>query len=246
MKIPQIIHYCWFGEGKKPDIFNQCLDSWKKMCPNYQIIEWSELNFDVNKNDFTREAYEKKDWASVSDYVRIFVLHEFGGVYLDIDVELIKSIEPLLNNDSFVGTEGFASINNGLIYGSKRKDVNLSNLLKIYNDSDKTSLFDNEVRIVTNYFHDNGYRYYSNKVQLVNGCRIYPHEYFCPKPYGAIKEKITDKTYAIHHYNASWVGYKMNNKVRRHIVQGKILRFILTPKLYDYMYNKYLESKGIR
>lgn len=243
MNIPKIIHYCWFGKGQKPDLFYKCINSWKKMCPDYQIMEWSESNFNVNENSFTKEAYQNKDWASVSDYVRLFALHEFGGVYLDIDVEIIKSIDPLLKDDSFIGTEGFASINNGLIYAAKPNDYNVNKLLDLYNKMDNSSLFDNEVKLVTNYFHSNGYKYYSKKVQLVNGCRIYPHEFFCPKLYGSINAKMTKKTYAMHHYNASWVGYKMNHKIRRHIIEGRILRFILTPSIYDYMYSKYLEGK---
>ena len=93
-----IIHYCWFG-GEKPQKVKDCIESWKKFCPSFEIKEWNETNYDVNKNSFLKKCYEARKFAFVSDYARFDILYEHGGLYLDTDVEIIKDISPLLNKD---------------------------------------------------------------------------------------------------------------------------------------------------
>lgn len=93
--IPKVINFCWFGHGKYPDIVEKCIDSWKRNCPDYEIKLWNESNYDVRKNQYVQEAYENKKWAFVSDYARLDILYEFGGFYLDTDVELVKSLDEL-------------------------------------------------------------------------------------------------------------------------------------------------------
>ena len=100
--IPKIIHYCWFGRKPKSEEFNKYLESWKRFCPDYEIKEWNESNFDLNKNDYCREAYEAKKWAFVADYVRLKVLEKYGGIYMDTDVELIKSLDKFLHYNAFM------------------------------------------------------------------------------------------------------------------------------------------------
>ncbi|MEH7419501.1 capsular polysaccharide synthesis protein, partial [Neobacillus drentensis] len=103
--IPKTIHYCWFGEKEKPELVKKCLNSWKETLPDYQIIEWNEKNFDINANKYVKEAYQSGKFAFVSDYVRVFVLYRFGGIYLDTDVEVFKPFDIFLHHSSFWGFE---------------------------------------------------------------------------------------------------------------------------------------------
>ena len=103
--IPKIIHYCWFGNNEKPNIVKKCIASWKEHLKEYEIIEWNEKTFDINSNKFVKEAYEKGMYAFVSDYVRVYALYNYGGIYLDTDVEVKKSFNDLLDNDSIWGFE---------------------------------------------------------------------------------------------------------------------------------------------
>ena len=90
MSIPKVIHYCWFGGGKLDELSQRCLESWKEKLPDYEIKEWNESNFDIKINKFVNEAYEKKYWAFVSDYARLWVVYNYGGIYLDTDVEVLN------------------------------------------------------------------------------------------------------------------------------------------------------------
>lgn len=103
MTIPKIIHYCWFGGKEKPDIVKRCLASWRNHLTDYQFIEWNEINFDINRNVYVKQAYEAGKFAFVSDYARVFALFHFGGIYLDTDVEVFKSFDDLLHHESFWG-----------------------------------------------------------------------------------------------------------------------------------------------
>jgi hypothetical protein len=116
--IPKTIHYCWFGRGPKPKLAERCIASWKKYCPDYEIIEWNEDNFDVNMNGYTRMCIEHKKYAFLSDYVRLWVVEKHGGVYFDTDVELIKPIDTLLHNDAFYCFETAEYVASGLGFGS--------------------------------------------------------------------------------------------------------------------------------
>ena len=103
--IPKIIHYCWFGKNPIPEDAKKCIESWKAYCPDYQIMQWDEDNFDLNCNDYVREAYECKKWAFITDYVRLFAIYNYGGVFMDTDVELLKNIDGFLSASAFTGVE---------------------------------------------------------------------------------------------------------------------------------------------
>ena len=103
--IPKVIHYCWFGNNPKPKMVKKCINSWKKYCSDYEIIEWNENNFDVNYCDYVKEAYEAKKWAFVSDFARLWIIYNCGGIYLDTDVEIIRNLDELLNDKAFFGFE---------------------------------------------------------------------------------------------------------------------------------------------
>ena len=105
--IPKVIHYCWFGKKPLPPLAVNCIDSWKKFCPDYEIIEWNEKNFDINSNTYVREAYENKKWAFVSDYVQLYALYNYGGIYMDTDVQVLKPLDAFLNDQAFSGFEAY-------------------------------------------------------------------------------------------------------------------------------------------
>ena len=116
--IPRIIHYCWFGGKEKPADAKRCIDSWKKKCPNYEIIEWNEDNFNINKYPYAKFCYENKKWAFLSDFARLVVVSEYGGLYFDTDVEIVKSFDDLLKYDAFYGFENNENINTGEGFGA--------------------------------------------------------------------------------------------------------------------------------
>ncbi len=122
--IPKTIHYCWFGDNPKSELIKKCIESWKEFAPDFDIVEWNETNFDISKYKYAKQAYEKKNYAFVSDVARFDVLNTYGGIYLDTDVELIKPIERLLNNNLFMGYDQKGLIATGLIMGSEPKKRN--------------------------------------------------------------------------------------------------------------------------
>ena len=129
--IPKIIHYCWFGNNPKPELVERCISSWKRYCPDYEIVEWNEASFDVHSNLFTEEAYQARKWAFVSDYVRGYALLRYGGIYLDTDMELLKPLDSLLNCTFFAGFEARDSVAAGIIGSIRDNDV-IINYLEYY------------------------------------------------------------------------------------------------------------------
>lgn len=219
----KVIHYCWFGKGKKPTIIEKCMESWTKICPDFKIIEWNENNFDVNICPYVKQAYEAKKYAFVSDYARFYVLNKFGGVYLDTDVELVKSIEPLLENN-FTGFENECSVATGLIMACEKENALCKAMIEEY-DKDKFINDDGSFNLrtvchrVTDWFVANGLKL-DGTTQNVAGYVVYQKEYFNPIDMKTGKLEVTDKTYSIHRYAASWV--KKSDRAR-----GKIYNLIV-------------------
>lgn len=211
--IPKVIHYCWFGGRPLPKEAEHCINSWKKFMPNYKIIQWDESNFDVDSIPYTREAYNAKKYAFVSDYARFCIMFHHGGIYFDTDVEVIKPIEDIVANGNFLGVEQqdekSITINPGLGFGMEKNSLIISDLMKIYQNSNficegGTVKAQNIVEITTDYLLKNGL-VNTSKVQQCCDCRIYPKDYFCPIDYNTRELKITDNTRTIHHYAESWV-----------------------------------------
>lgn len=130
--IPKTIHYCWFGRGEKPELFKKCIQSWKRYAPDFEITEWNEDNFDISKLPFAKEAYDCKKYAFVSDVARLSVIYEYGGVYLDTDVELISEIDCFLKNGAFLFFQNATQINTGMGFGAERKHPIVAAMLKEY------------------------------------------------------------------------------------------------------------------
>lgn len=217
--IPKTIHYFWFGKNEKPPIFYKCLESWKKKCPDYKIIEWNEENFNININAYVSQAYKEKRYAFVSDYARFYILYKYGGIYLDIDVEILKNIDELLSEKVFMGFEDRNQVAPGLITGAQKSEQVIKDVLDIYNNFDEFPNDNHNVcKIVTNYLKENkGLKTDLNEIQRLNGITIYPFEYFCACDIFTKKKCITSKTYTIHHYNGSWLSLKDKtlNQIRK-------------------------------
>lgn len=130
--IPKKMHYCWFGRGEKPKLAKKCIASWRRYCPDYEIIEWNEDNFDVNLNTYTKMCYEQKKYAFLTDYIRLFVVNDHGGIYFDTDVEVLKSFDDLLQNKAFFGFENNEFINTGVGFGAEAQNEVVQQMIKEY------------------------------------------------------------------------------------------------------------------
>ena len=214
--IPKIIHYCWFGNNDKPTIVKKCIESWKENLSDYEIIEWNEETFNIECNNFVKEAYEKKMYAFVSDYVRVYALYNYGGIYLDTDVEVFKKFDDLLENDSFWGFEEEDYIATSTI-GAKKGNK----LIKKFLDSYENKSFLKEdgsidtltnVAIVSKIISNLGVKLDGTFQKVENIAAVYPQEYFSPYDYINCYSKKTDKSYAMHHFYKSWLPFSARLK----------------------------------
>ena len=176
MSIPKIIHYCWFGSKEIPEMEQNCIKSWKEKLPDYEIMFWNEKTFDINKVRYVKEAYEAKKYAFVSDYVRMYALYTYGGVYFDTDVEVIGDISKYLENEAFVGFENKTMVGTGII-GSKKESKILSEMLEYYNNHNFIDEYGNldtttNVQILTKLLKNEGF-VPENKDQELNIIHIY-------------------------------------------------------------------------
>lgn len=205
--IPKIIHYCWFGNGEKNELIQKCIESWKRVCPDYKIVEWNESNFDVNCITYTKIAYKEKKYAHVTDYARLKIIYENGGIYLDTDVELIASPDCLLNDCAFFALQNAGEVATGLGFGAVKGTTVLKELMKsyekkIYNDGEKI-LTETCVDTDSKVFDRLGMKK-ENKNQALGDIKIYSSDYFNPKNFETDAIHITKNTIGIHHYNMSW------------------------------------------
>ncbi len=256
--IPKIVHYCWFGKRDKDEISQKCMKTWKLLeISGYTFVEWNEDNFDINSNQLVNIAYQQKKYAFVADYVRIWALYNWGGIYLDTDVEVFKDFDKFLNYDLFLGMIFNCSIGTAVI-GAKKNNSIMKELLNIYKkckvnvrNTKFVIQFDDFINYIIHNNNDLFTIYFcnrisgfilNNKFKCINNVAIFPKEYF---------EKYTfskKKNYCVHHANGSW--YKSDNEKRKRsaIIVNKILGNIFYDKLrcmlkvrklpYYYLYNK--------
>lgn len=207
--IPKKIHYCWFGGKEKPEDVKKYIASWKKYCPDYEIKEWNESNFDIHENDYCREAYEAKKWAFVSDYVRVKVLYNHGGIYMDTDVELVQSFNSLLDDKVFMGFENDKMISTATI-GSEAHNEFLNEILQAYSkrhfrNPDRSLNMMTNVQLITEILSQNYDLEANGKEQILPpGIHILPMEYFVAKDYWTGWILADSTTYTIHHYDGNW------------------------------------------
>ena len=212
MSIPKKIHYCWFGGNNKPHTALKCIESWKKYCPDYEIIEWNESNIDLNACPlFVQKAYAMKKWAFMTDYIRLKVVYENGGIYLDTDVELLKSLDFLLTQRAYMGCEGANYVNTGLGFGAEANHSFLRKNMDVYEELDPVD--DDGVFVsspcphyTTAVLKNMGVSFPVNEIVEANdGLMLYPNHWFNPYDWKTEKLRIKKETVSIHHYSASWM-----------------------------------------
>lgn len=215
--IPKIIHYCWVGGNPKPQSVLYCIESWKRCCPDYEIREWNETNYDFTKNEYMRQAYEAKKWGFVPDYARLDIVYEHGGIYLDTDVEMVRSFDHLLENECFFGFEdtgdGEYYVNCGHGFGAVRRHEAIRNARDLY-DHLTFSNADGSLNLLASpYFTTQSLRQLGlvqeNRDQELPNVQIYASDVLCPKKFRTGKVHQTARTVSIHHFTASWVDEKI-------------------------------------
>lgn len=235
-KIPKIVHYCWFGNGEKPDNIKAYIASWKEKMPDYTFMEWNEDNFDITASiPYVQQAYEAKKYAFVSDYARIQALYQYGGVYLDTDVAVRKPFEQFLEDQSMVlGFESKRSLLTAFIAVEKEHPY-IGEFLASYENReflkedgsyDMTVINDGFSKLM----EKKGVDLDRNEYQkLVGDIVVYPIEYFCGFDVVNWHEDITENTYTVHYMNSSWVSGSAG--LKRKVIQT--LQKMLGYKTYD-------------
>jgi len=235
--IPKIIHYCWFGRNQIPTEYQHYINSWKKFLPDYEIREWNEDNYDVNCIPFSKEAYEAKKYAYVSDYARLKILYENGGIYFDTDVEMIRPIYDILEKGAWMAFEkninaphAAINVNPGLGFACEAGNPIIHQIMDYYEHNhyilpDGTLQQIPIVPITTNVLKKHGLKISDSPLQL-NNMTIYPWEYFCPIEYLSNKCEINNNTRTIHHYTATWMSWSDKLKMKKGYWATKLKRIL--------------------
>jgi len=206
--IPKIIHYCWFGGAPKSALIEKCMASWRLYLPDYEIVEWNEQRFDVNANLYVKQAYSARKWAFVSDYVRLYAIANQGGIYLDTDVEVFRSLDRFLEHAAFTGFENFKGTLSPItaVMGARRNHPWICELLAEYDQAaflsstdGSASLYTNTRRITTNLVERYGVRIDDTEQVVGDDLHIYPSHTFCN--YGP-------ESYSMHHFNGTWIPWQ--------------------------------------
>lgn len=236
--IPKIIHYCWFGGKPLPEDVKRYISTWHTWCPDYKIQRWDEHNFDITQNQYCKEAYEAKKWAFVTDYVRLKVLYEYGGFYMDTDVEVCRSLNDLRQYNALSGFESKTRIQTGTMGACQNSDW-ISFLLTYY-DQAHFKLEDGSYNLITNVETITKMTTAKYNIRLDGSFQIFgdnnvlfPFEVLCAKNLTTGKIVKTDNTYTIHHFAGSWVSPvgKIRHKVKN--ILAMIIGETMTDKLSD-------------
>lgn len=243
--IPKIIHYVWLGNKELPAMVKKCIKSWKKYCPDYEIKRWDETNLDIDCCKYCRDAYDAKKYAFASDVLRFLILKNEGGIYLDVDVELLKPLDDLLEEKCFMGYECCGKrlyVAPGLIIGSEKNGKVVSEIYQSYLES--SFYVGNDINYetvcvrTTNILIKNYNLEPNGRTVHFDDISIYAPEYFCPLD-GESKEVrfLTEKTYSKHLYLASWVKKPPLHKRFANKMKS-VLRKIIGKKNYNKLKQK--------
>ena len=237
MMIPKKIHYCWLGGNPLPPLAKKCIQSWKKYCPDYEIICWNESNYDFTKHPYMKQALEVKKWGFVPDYARLDILYQHGGIYLDTDVELVKNIDDLLQYKFYAGFESEKVINLGLGFGAEAGHPLLKEMMDDYDnysfikEGGALNLTPSPI-IQSQFLRKYGLKTDNGEIQIIHhDCYIFPQQYMFPKATGLNRYDVRPETYSIHHCAASWMPFKDRLQVRiatffGHELTNKLRQFI--------------------
>ena len=231
--IPKKIHYCWFGRNKLSEKAVRCIESWKRYCSDYEIIEWNEDNYDVYQNPYTTYVYDNKKYAFLSDYVRLQIILQEGGLYFDVDVEVVRPLDELLVHKAFFGFETKEYINTGVGFGAEASNPIVACMLREYDQ-----LLDGKHGTIgcpilnTRALLNHGLKLNGEK-QDIDGAAIYPIQYFNPydDPTGVLNK--TEETFSIHWYAKSW----MNKKT--------IIRSTITKPIHRFLGTDFFKKKEL-
>ena len=207
-KIPKVIHYCWFGGKEIPDRYKEWMDSWRSFCPDYEIIQWNEKNYDINKNRYMKDAYDEKKWGFVPDYARLDIVNTYGGIYLDTDVEIIRNFDDLLYDNAYMGFQSDELVNLGHGFASTSDNELLHEMLEQYETLEFISKNGVLNMLPSPYYQTevlkrNGLKL-NGEQQIIKETVIYPEKMFCAKSAVTMATKILDYTHSIHHFDGSW------------------------------------------
>lgn len=206
--IPKIIHYCWFGKGELPEKARKCIASWKRFCPDYELIQWNEDNYEIPGIPFLKKAYEDRKWSFVTDYVRLDVIHRMGGIYFDTDVELLKPIDELLSYQAYFGFEEAAAVNTGLGFGAEKHCDVLREMMRCYEQllpcqTNEEYVQDTCPIVQTPILEKRGLLL-NGKTQRLGAIMVFSAEYMNPRDFMTGRLQKTENTISIHWYDASW------------------------------------------
>lgn len=232
--IPKIIHFIWFGKNSIPQEYLEFINEWQKMMPDYEFIKWDEDNYALGYNKFSKEAMEDNAWAFVSDYVRIKILYEYGGIYLDIDEKVLQPLDIFLEHNAFFGQEPGSRLQAGVM-GCEPKSEIFKKILDHYEtlsykatiDKNKYVIGDQILQVLKTVYPE--LKLEDIIIPLANGIRIYPSHYFCPD---LATLKITSTSYTIHYPNGSWLSWHQRLKTK---LYKAIVSNILTRNIYNYI-----------
>lgn len=209
--IPKKLHYCWFGGKPLPADTLRYIETWRRHCPDYEIKEWNESNFDLDLYPYVREAYDAGKYAFVSDVARLYALATEGGVYLDTDVEIVQSLDRFLGHTAFTGFEDEHHVTTGIMGAEKGARYACGNLeayaTRHFVRPDGTYDTTTNVAVITEYMSRHGLNYDNTLQDFPGLVTIYPREYFCPKDsyaYSRNQGCITTNTHAIHYFAGTW------------------------------------------
>lgn len=229
--IPKIIHYCWFGGNPLPPLAQKCIKSWKKYCPDYEIVRWDESNFDVNCCAYTAAMYEQKKWAFLTDYVRLKVVYDNGGIYLDTDVELLKPLDSCLGNKAFMGFETTGYVSTGLGFGAEKGYPFIGENMRVYEQIEDFSKPETCPIITMRLLNTYGLQCDTGYIQQFAGVTIYPVDYLCAKHTHTGQVCITENTISIHHFDGSWNTAAERKKTKNRWKKYRIERILRAPKV---------------
>lgn len=219
--IPKIIHYCWFGRGEKPESVKRYINSWHTFLPEYEFKEWNEDNFDLDINQYVREAYNHRKFAFVTDFVRLYALFMEGGIYMDTDVEVIKPFDPFLHHHAFSGFETDGNVPTGMM-AAEKGSLWAKELLEGYRSrhfilKDGSLDFTTNTSVITKYMVEKGLKLDNTFQEFPNLCTMYPASYFCPKDHRTGKIRLSPETVCIHHFAGSWLEQSLTSKLRHRL-----------------------------
>ncbi|PIB29919.1 hypothetical protein BFP77_04655 [Maribacter sp. 4U21] len=253
--IPKIIHYCWLSGDEFPVDIKRNLQSWKKLLPEYEFILWDTNKINLSQNKFAEQAFEKKKYAFAADYVRMFALQQYGGIYMDLDVEVLKNFNNLLHLPYFIGEEYSKTgvIIEAAIIGAEKNAEWVTHCVNYYSDKSfvlpdgsydltvlpavikKSVQKSRDVKVMD----DNELNNLSSVLSDSSCLYLFPYDYFSPKDFRDGKFYISKNTYTVHHFNSSWLpkfsrirrkiknilGVKFTNRLVKNPLLNKMLQF---------------------